>query len=135
VVWRESWFNPTVKGGKGEIGLMQIRKDAAGDWAVAEQVRFFAHQQLFDPGKNTLAGTWYLKKLLARYPQADDPVAYALADYNAGRTPVLRWAKGAAATNSALFIEQIGFPSTRDYVRTVMRRCEYYRRARFGTNQ
>src|SRR5207249_7371829 len=26
VVWRESWFNPHVKGRKGEVGLMQIRQ-------------------------------------------------------------------------------------------------------------
>ena len=46
-----------------------------------------------------MAGTWYLRKLLRRYPRADDPVVYALADYNAGRTHVLRWNKGPAATN------------------------------------
>ena len=37
------------------------------------------------PGSNTLAGAWYLAKLLRRYPHADDPLSYALADYNAGR--------------------------------------------------
>src|ERR1043165_6858468 len=39
VVWRESWFNPHAKGRKGEIGLMQIREEAAGEWAKAERVR------------------------------------------------------------------------------------------------
>src|SRR5947207_1953293 len=111
VVWRESWFNQKVKGRKGEIGLMQIRNDAAKEWATAEHMPGFAHEQLFDPAKNTLAGAWYLRKLRARYQEADDPLPYALADYNAGRSHVLQWAKGAAATNSALFIERIGFPS------------------------
>ena len=46
---------------------------------------------------------------------------YALADYNAGRGNVLKWMKGNAVTNSAAFIGQIGFPSTRDYVRAVQR--------------
>ena len=40
------------------------------------------------PAKNTLAGTWYLRKLLGRYQQTDNAMAYALADYNAGRTHV-----------------------------------------------
>jgi len=40
---------------------------------------------------------------------------------------VLKWNQGAAATNSAAFIEQIGFPGTRDYVRSVLRRYAYYR--------
>lgn len=127
VVWRESWFNSRAKGRKGEIGLMQIRQDAAGEWAKAEHVLLFTQQQLFDPGKNTLAGTWYLRKLLGRYQQADDALPYALADYNAGRAHVLQWAKGAAATNSAAFIEQVGFPTTKDYVQGVMKRYRYYR--------
>jgi len=40
---------------------------------------------------------------------------------------VLRWNKGAAGTNNALFIEQMDYPSTRKYVKAVMRRYEYYR--------
>src|SRR2546422_4249728 len=128
VVWRESWFNPHVKGRKGEIGLMQIRQDAASDWAKAEHTLLFTRQQLFDPGKNTLAGAWYLHKLLRRYQQTDDPLPYALADYNAGRAHVLQWAKGVAATNSAAFVEQISFPTTRAYVQSVMKRYQRYRR-------
>ena len=127
VVWRESRFNPRAHGTKGEIGLMQIRNTAAQEWAKAERVLLFTHQQLYDPAKNTLAGTWYLKKLRARYPQTDDPLPYALADYNAGRTKVLQWSNGVTITNSAAFINQIGYPMTQDYVRSVMKRYEHYR--------
>jgi soluble lytic murein transglycosylase len=127
VVWRESWFNPRARGRKKEIGLMQLKEKAAGEWVEAEHVLLWSPEQLFDPEKNTLAGTWYLKKLSGRYQQTDNPLPYALADYNAGRTHVLQWAKGAAATNSATFVEQIGFPSTKDYVRAVMKRYERYR--------
>lgn len=52
---------------------------------------------------------------------------YALADYNAGRGNVLKWNDGAAATNSAVFIEQIGFPGTREYVAAVTWRHAFYR--------
>ena len=99
---------------------------AAREWADAEHLPGFEHEHCFDPGTNTLAGTWYLGKLLRRYAQTDDPLPYALADYNAGRGNVLKWNQGAAATNSAAFIEQIGFPGTRDYVRSVMRRYARY---------
>jgi len=34
VVWRESWFNPGARGKKEEIGLMQLRAAAAGEWAA-----------------------------------------------------------------------------------------------------
>ena len=52
VVWRESWFDPNAKGTSGEVGLMQIMKDTAGDWATAQRVPMFTHHQLFDPAMN-----------------------------------------------------------------------------------
>ena len=76
---------------------------------------------------NTLIGSWYLSKLLARYLKTDNPEAYALADYNAGRSRVLQWIQGPRATNSAQFIAQIPFPGTRKYVETILERREKYR--------
>jgi soluble lytic murein transglycosylase len=127
IVWRESRFNSQARGRAGEIGLMQIQEEAAREWADAEHINGFDHEQCVDPGTNTLAGTWYLKKLLKRYTRTDDPVPYALAEYNAGRGNVLKWNSGAAATNSAAFIEQIGFPGTKQYVASVMRKYALYR--------
>ena len=127
VVWRESRFNPGRRGRAGEIGLMQLRAASAGEWVQAEHVTNFVNLCLLDPGTNTLAGTWYLQHLLKRYAHTDNPVPFALADYNAGRGNVLKWEQGAAATNSAAFIAAIGFPGTKNYVRAVMQRCEHYR--------
>ena len=126
VVWRESRFNPRVRGRVGEIGLMQVGKLAAEEWARAEGISYFAHEELFDPAKNVLAGTWYLRKLLRRYGNADYAARYALADYNAGRNNVLRWMKGAGATNSAVFLAQMDFGGTRNYVQTILKRQPRY---------
>ena len=90
---------------------MQVLPKAAGkDWTDAERDPPLAAEILLDPGTNTLVGAWYLEKLLKRYALADNPLPYALADYNAGRGNVLKWDHGPAATNCAAFIEQIGFP-------------------------
>lgn len=126
VVWRESRFDSRAVGRAGEIGLMQITEPTALEWAGEESSTNFEHSLLFDPALNTRCGTWYLAKLLRRYARADDPLPFALADYNAGRGNVLRWAKGAAATNSLAFTEAIGFPSTKDYVRAVVARWPRY---------
>jgi soluble lytic murein transglycosylase len=126
VVWRESHFHPWARGRAEEFGLMQLQEEAAREWADAEHLQAFAHEHCFDPGTNTLAGTWYLRKLLRRYALTDNPLPYALADYNAGRGNVLKWNQGVAATNSAAFTRQIGFPGTRDYVRSVQRRYAHY---------
>jgi soluble lytic murein transglycosylase len=126
VVWQESRFNPHDRGGAGELGLMQVRETAAWEWASAEHIAGFEHAACLDPATNTLAGTWYLKRMLLRYKQADNPLPYALADYNAGRGNVLKWRTGAAMTNSAAFLDQIGFPGTRAYVASVVKRYHHY---------
>lgn len=129
IVWRESRFHPDARGRAGELGLMQLQEIAAGEWADAERIAGYAHEHCLDPRTNTLAGTFYLAKLLRRYTHTDNPLPYALADFNAGRGNVVKWNDGPAATNSAAFIAQIGFPSTQDYVRAVMGRYEHYRRS------
>ncbi len=127
IVWRESRFNPQARGRAGEFGLMQIREVPATEWARAEKIKAFSPVQCLNPGTNTLAGAWYLHKLLKRYEHTDNPLPYALADYNAGRGNVLRWNKASAATNSTVFIERMDFGGTRKYVRSVVHRFEQYR--------
>jgi soluble lytic murein transglycosylase len=126
VVWQESRFRPHAVGRAGEIGLMQIRELAAVEWSTSQGVLGFELDHLFAPATNTLAGTWYLARLLKRYARTDDPLPYALADYNAGRGHVLRWNQGAAETNATAFLGQISFPGTRKYVENVVRRRAEY---------
>ena len=126
VVWRESRFNPKARGAAGELGLMQIRAPAAGEWAEAAGSSDFHHAHLLNSTSNTLCGAWYLHKLIDRYQHTDDPVAYALVDYNAGRSNVLKWNNDAAETNSAAFIENIDFPTTKEYVKAVKEKFEAY---------
>lgn len=134
VIWQESGFRPEVVGKAGEIGLMQVTEDAAIEWADAERLTNFAHRIIFDPRQNIRAGSFYLSKVLKRYARADNPLPYALADYNAGRGRVLQWNKGAAETNSAAFLEQMTFPGTRRYAEAIMHRHEHYK-GQFATVQ
>jgi len=123
VIWRESRFDASARGSKGEIGLMQILPRAAGaEWAQARKIQNFSEATLANPAQNVDCGAWYLGKLLARYRATDNPVAFALADYNAGRSNALKWMAGAGSTNSEIFIQQITFGSTQRYVRAVIRR-------------
>lgn len=127
VIWKESTFNAAARGKAGEIGLMQLLEPAAIDWSSSQGVTGFTMEHLTNPTTNILAGTWYLSRLLQRYQHTDNPVPYALADYNAGRGNVLKWIKTPGAdTNSAMFIRQIGFESTRRYVEAVMNRRKRY---------
>ena len=127
VAWQESRFDAHARGRAGEIGLMQLMENTAQEWADAEKLEGFTHEHCLNPVTNTLAGAYYLSKVLKRYRNTDNPLPYGLADYNAGRANVLKWNHGEASTNSTAFIEAIGFPGTRKYVLSVLRRYEHYR--------
>ena len=127
VIWQESRFDESAVGEAGEIGLMQLMELAAYEWADEHGVHDFEHSHVFDPRTNILAGTYYLKTRLARYPDTDDSLPYALADYNAGRAHVLRWGKEAARSNSAAFLNNIDYPGNLRYIDQVTQRRDHYR--------
>lgn len=130
VVWRESQFEPTKIGTSGERGLMQVSEAAARDWVRANKVETFTPTDLFSPRTNLEIGTWYLKKALVRYASKDDPAAFALAEYNAGKKRVDRWVNrtnlGPSATADDLR-SSMDFPRTRRYVETILKRRDFYR--------
>ena len=134
VVWRESRFRPDKLGLDGERGLMQITDAAAKEWAKSEKVANFVPTDLFDPKTNIDAGTWLLARALHRYESKDDPLPFALAEYNAGRSRVAKWSgernnsDPATQASSEKLVANIDIASTRNYVETVQNRVRYYHR-------
>ena len=139
VIWRESQFQPRKVGSQGERGLMQITEKAAVDWARAEKIQTFVPTDLFDPKVNIEAGTWYLGRALKRWSSKDDPVPFALAEYNAGLTRVQRWVQGSGMgeTAGAEDLQAVmDFPSTKNYIAAISARYDYYkRRGEFSDSQ
>lgn len=119
VMRQESGFDPLVVSSKGAIGLMQVMEATGADWARATGQRGFSSAALGIPQYNIEAGTWYLARALDywRKQGAADPLAFALAEYNAGRGNAQRWwAQG-----------QITHAGVRHYIRRVLEFYEYYR--------
>jgi soluble lytic murein transglycosylase len=133
VVWRESQFQADMVGKNNERGLMQVSEIAARDWAKANAVPNFEPNQLFNPEVNLEIGCWYLSKALQRWNSQMEPVPFALAEYNAGKSRVDRWIRVALQRNkqplsAEAFEDSIDFPSTAHYVRTILARYDYYKR-------
>jgi len=105
---------------------MQLTAPVALEWAVAERLGPIPRENFFDPKTNVLAGTWYLAQAIHHYQNTDCSECYGLAEYNAGRKNVLRWATGPAATNSQAFLQNISYPTTRRYVQSVLQRRRRY---------
>jgi soluble lytic murein transglycosylase len=123
VVWRESRFSTDKIGAAGERGLMQVGEAAAKEWAAAHNVEVFVYADLFDAKTNLEAGTWYLARALDHWKHRDDPIPFALAEYNAGRSRVEKWA-ASSVTAADLMANAVG---VRHYVDDVIRRYRRYR--------
>ncbi len=130
LIWRESAFHPDKVGASGERGLMQVGEAAATDWARAQKIETFMPPDLFEPRTNLEAGTWYLKRALDKWKDRDDPVPFALAEYNAGASRLERWiaATGAGVkADSRDLLNAMDFPGTRRYVEEITARAQFYR--------
>ena len=126
VIWQESRFHGDKLGGHGERGLMQVTEPAAQDWVKAEGIETFVPQDLLDPKTNIEVGTWYLGRALRHWSGQEDPLSFALGEYNAGRSRVKRWSGGELMTAQELDAA-MDIPSTRAYIAAVRARYDYYR--------
>lgn len=128
VIWRESSFDPDMMGKEGERGLMQVSVAAAADWAAAQKTAPPAPDDLFDTRTNIEVGAWYLKRALQNHSTKDDPIPFALAEYNAGRQRVNQWLGDNGTTMGAKeFRDKITIGSTRKYVDTIEGRYQFYK--------
>ena len=130
LVWRESAFHPEKVGTSGERGLMQVSEAAGGDWAKSEKLETFVPTDLFDAHMNLEAGAWYLRRALDHWKAKENPLPFALAEYNAGRTRVDRWIGATnmgGQANADDLLGAIDYPTTRRYVEDVTRRAQFYR--------
>ncbi len=119
VIRRESGFNYRSVGKAGEIGLMQVTPAAAADWAAGAGRASFNKYELFKPEINIQAGAWYLSRACKYWRAKANPLPYALAEYNAGRSNAQRWAKN-DRNDPNVFWNNITYPITRRYIRDIM---------------
>jgi len=126
VIQQESGFVPDERSARGAVGLMQVLPTTASFIASQPSRPSPSPDRLEDPDVNIAYGTWYLHYLIARYGVVD----LALAAYNGGQANVDRWLSEARARGRALRVpDDIPFPETRGFVRSVEHDWPIYRRA------
>ncbi|MBB5017471.1 soluble lytic murein transglycosylase [Chitinivorax tropicus] len=119
---QESRFVTVARSNVGASGLMQLMPSTA-QW-VAKRLGYkkFRAEMVNEIGTNVQLGTYYLKHVLDTL--GGQPVL-ATAAYNAGPGRAKTW-QASRPLEAAVYIENIPFSETRDYVKKVMANAYWY---------
>ena len=122
VMRQESGFDPFARSKAGAIGLMQVMPGSGRLVGISEN-------QLWNEPVNIEAGCSLLADALAfwRRQPVDDPVPFALAEYNAGRGLVLRWAPKNQRLTAQQFLAHLPNRGVRGYIERVLEYADDYK--------
>ncbi|MGH7751276.1 MAG: lytic transglycosylase domain-containing protein, partial [Gemmatimonadales bacterium] len=123
LIRQESTFDTEALSPAGARGLAQLVPGTASLTARGLDVSF-RNEWITVPDLNLHLGAAHLADLLRQF---GGRVEVALAAYNAGTAPARRWLAQPGADDPELFVELVGYPETRNYVRSVLRNRDLYR--------
>jgi soluble lytic murein transglycosylase len=120
VTRRESSFMSDANSPAGARGLMQVMPNTAKQLMRKKDL---PKSYLFNSANNINLGTMYLRRLLDKH-QGNQILATAA--YNAGPYRVKKWVEGEKAIPADVWIENIPFKETRNYVKSVLAYQQIY---------
>ena len=123
LIRKESLFDAQARSRVGALGLMQVMPATGQEVMQALQLPNANTQSLLKPQYNLSVGVHYLAGLLESFQQ--DPILAAAA-YNAGPRHANRWLEAHGGEVNPLWVEQITFAETRDYVKSLVAFREVY---------
>ena len=122
LIREESAFAPTAISRAGARGLMQLMPRTAA--RVAKEIDLSVPPDIDAPALNIALGIRYLAGL---HEQFGGNLVLTLAAYNAGPHVVQRWLTDGSAHDLEIFVEQIPYRETREYVKRVLGTYDRYR--------
>jgi soluble lytic murein transglycosylase len=125
LIRQESEFNPKAVSVANARGLTQIVPSTGRELSRKLKIRSYGTASLFVPAVNLQLGTFYLKTIVENL---GGRMEAALAAYNAGPSRAKAWSSWGEFREPAEFIETVPFSETRNYIQTVLRNADTYRR-------
>jgi soluble lytic murein transglycosylase len=123
LVAQESTFQPAVRSAANAYGMMQIIPATGRRYARTLRIQPWSTSRLTDPAVNVRIGMTHFAELIREF---GDP-APALAAYNAGEHRVREWLAERPKMDRDVFIDDIPFPETQNYVKRILGSAEDYR--------
>jgi soluble lytic murein transglycosylase len=128
LVAQESTFDPVIRSSANAVGLMQVLPSTGRQFARKLKLPRYSAARLTDPETNVRLGTAIFAESLKKF----GGVHFALAAYNAGEHRVATWQRERPGMAQDVFIDDIPFPETQNYVKRILGTAEDYRRL-YGT--
>jgi len=136
IIRAESKYQTWAESPRGAKGLMQIMPETAAWIADQMKIKGFEVDDLHDPKVNIRMGCWYLNDIQEEF---NGSLPLTAAAYNAGRGKVRQWQEAGQWDGSSDTLQDIPFPETREYVRTVLANYRAYHaiydKGRVGSRQ
>jgi soluble lytic murein transglycosylase len=117
MIRQESAFKIDAASPRGARGLMQLMPSTGRRVARSVGVPLKRRSELFDPALNVKLGTAYFRRLLDR---TQGNHVLALGAYNAGPQRVKAWRPQSGSVSADVWIENIAYTETREYVKSVL---------------
>lgn len=116
LIKQESHYRPDINSKAGAVGLMQVMPFTARDLARRLSISSPDINALKNPAINIKLGIRYMEDVFERF---SNNMVCAVASYNAGPTAVASW-MNKGTTDMDLFVEDIPYNETRNYVKKVL---------------
>jgi soluble lytic murein transglycosylase len=125
LIRQESEFDPKALSRAKAMGLTQVMPQTGRELSRVLRIRPYFTAMLYQPDTNLKMGTYYIRDMLNRFGGKWEA---ALAAYNAGKSRADTWLTWGEFREPAEFSETIPFTETRDYVQSILRNADIYRR-------
>jgi soluble lytic murein transglycosylase len=124
IMKQESSFKPNAKSPAGARGLLQFVYDTAIKYKDEAGYKNLQPDDLYNPSINIALGSAYVGDLKNDFGWFYEAIA---ASYNAGEDNAARWMNRTKPAIQGVFVAEVGFAETKNYVYKVMTNYRIYR--------
>ena len=124
IMKQESSFKPNAKSPAGARGLLQLVYDTAIKYNKKAGYANLQPDDLYKPAVSIAIGSAYVAELKDEFGGLYEAIA---ASYNGGEDNAVRWLNRSKPKGPGIFVSEIGFAETKNYVFKVMNNYRVYR--------
>lgn len=124
IMKQESVFRPSAKSPAGARGLLQLVYDTALKYKDTAGFPNLQPDDLYSPATNIAIGAAYLGDLKSQFDGLYEAMA---ASYNGGEDNAARWLNRSKPKDPGIFVSEVGFSESKNYVFKVMSNYRIYR--------